>query len=65
MRRVIVRFLAITAVVGGVAFTGAGAAAADQERPVGGDNSSAPPPCGAGDIDFANGCFLGWGRFFK
>jgi uncharacterized membrane protein YhiD involved in acid resistance len=65
MRRVIVRFLAIAAVLGGVAFTGAGAAAAaDQQRPVGGDNTSAPPPCPAGDIDFANGCFLGWGRFF-
>jgi hypothetical protein len=40
------------------------AAAADQGRPVGGDNSSAPP-CGASDIDFAHGCFFGWGRFFQ
>lgn len=65
MRRVIVRFLAIAAVLGGVVFTGAGVAVANQERPVGGDNTSAPPPCGAGDLDFEHGCFLGWGRFFK
>jgi hypothetical protein len=64
MRRVIIRFLAAAAVLGGVVFTGAGVAAADQGRPVGGDNSSAPP-CGAGDIDFAHGCFFGWGRTFS
>jgi hypothetical protein len=64
VRGVIVRVLAVTAVLGGVVFTGAGVAAADQGRPVGGDNSSAPP-CGASDIDIAHGCFLGWGRFFQ
>jgi hypothetical protein len=64
MRGVIGRFLVIVAVLGGVVVTGAGVAAADQGRPVGGDNSSAPP-CGTSDIDFAYGCFLGWGWFFK
>jgi hypothetical protein len=64
VRRVIVRSLAITAVLGGVAFAGAGVAAAEQARPVGGDNPSAQP-CPAGDLDFEHGCFLGWGRFFK
>jgi hypothetical protein len=64
VRRVIIRFLAIAAVLGGVIFTGVGVAVADQERPVGGDNSSAPS-CGPSDIDFAYGCFLGWGWFFK
>ena len=64
VRRVIIRFLAIAAVLGGVVVTGTGVAAADQGRPVGGDNSSAPV-CGASDIDFAYGCFLGWGWFFK
>jgi hypothetical protein len=64
VRGVIIRLLAIAAVLGGVVFTGAGVAAADQGRPVGGDNSSAPA-CGPSDLDFTNGCFLGWGRFFK
>lgn len=66
MRRGTIRALAITAVLGGVIFTGAGVAAADAMRPTGGDNpSSAEPACGASDIDFTYGCFLGWGRFFK
>jgi hypothetical protein len=64
VRGVIVRFLVIVAVLGGVVFAGAGVAVADQGRSVGGDNSSAPP-CGASDIDFAQGCFFGWGRFFQ
>ncbi|MGH3695679.1 MAG: hypothetical protein ACRDRX_17100 [Pseudonocardiaceae bacterium] len=50
--------------ISGIILTDAGVAAADQERPAGGDNSSTQPSCGAGDIDFAQGCFLGWGRFF-
>lgn len=72
MRRVIIRSLATTAVFGGIILTGAGAAAADPVaaadpgRPVGGGNSSsAEPTCGTSDIDLAQGCFLGWGRFFK
>ena len=64
VRGVVVRLLAIAAVLGGVMVTGAGVAAADQQRPVGGDNLSAPP-CGTADLDFARGCFLGWGPFFK
>jgi hypothetical protein len=64
VRGVIVRFLVIVAVLGGVASAGAGVAAADQGRPVGGDDSSAPP-CGTSDIDFEHGCFFGWGRFFQ
>ncbi|MGH3669707.1 MAG: hypothetical protein ACRDSH_03580, partial [Pseudonocardiaceae bacterium] len=60
MRRVIVRALAIAAVLGGVAVAGAGVAAAEQARPVGGDNPSAQP-CGSGDMDFEHGCFLGMG----
>ncbi|MGH3874602.1 MAG: hypothetical protein ACRDSR_24390 [Pseudonocardiaceae bacterium] len=71
MRRVIVRFLAIAAVLAGVVSTGTGVAAADQGRqvadqgrPVGGDNFSAPP-CGTSDIDIARGCFLALGPFFK
>lgn len=66
MRGVIIRSLATTAVLGGIILTGAGVAAADPGRPAGGDNfSSGEPTCGAGDLDFENGCFLGWGRFFK
>ncbi len=66
MRRVIIGSLAATAVLGGTIFTGAGVAAADPERPTGGDNSSsAQPSCGPSDIDFEQGCFLGWGRSFK
>jgi hypothetical protein len=63
VRDFIVRFLAITAVLGGIVFPGAGVAAAAQDRPVGGDNTAAPS-CGPSDIDFAQGCFFGWGRFF-
>ena len=73
MRRVMIRSLAITTVLGGIIFTGAGAAAGDPGSSAGvptgpgnrtgGDNSSST--CGASDIDFAHGCFLGWGRFFK
>jgi hypothetical protein len=66
MRRVIIRSVATTAVLGGIILTGAGVAAADPGRPAGGDNSSsAEPACGTSDIDFEHGCFLGWGRFFK
>ncbi|MGH3831674.1 MAG: hypothetical protein ACRDRS_14705 [Pseudonocardiaceae bacterium] len=63
MQGVIVRFLAVAAVLGGVVFTGAGVAAADQSRPVGGDNFSAPS-CGNSELDFIHGCFLGFGPFF-
>ena len=63
MRRVIIRSLGITAVLSGIIIAGAGVAAADPAPPTGGDKSSAPS-CGAGDIDFAQGCFLGMGRFF-
>lgn len=63
MRGVVVRFLAATAVLGGIMFPGAGVAAASQDRPVGGDNAAAPP-CDSSNIDVAQGCFLGWGRFF-
>jgi hypothetical protein len=60
MRRVIILRLATTAVVSGIVLTGAGVAAADPGRPTGGDNSSSgEPTCGASDIDFAHGCFLG------
>jgi hypothetical protein len=66
MRRVIIRSLATTAVFGGIILTGAGVAAADPGRPVGGDNSSsAEPTCGTSNIDLEQGCFLGWGRFFQ
>lgn len=66
MRGVIIRSLATIAVLGGIAFTGAGVAAADTGRPTGGDNSSsAEPSCGASDINFAQGCFFGFGYFFK
>lgn len=64
VRRVIVRFLAVAAVLGGVVVTDAGVAAADQKRPVGGDNSSAPS-CKASDIDVDYGCLVGEGPFFK
>jgi hypothetical protein len=66
MRRVIIRSLATTAVLGGVIFTSVGVAVADQERPTGGDRSApAEPACGPSELDFTYGCFLGWGRFFK
>jgi hypothetical protein len=66
MRRIIIRCLAVNAVLGGLILTGVGVAAADQGHPGGGGNSSsAEPPCGTSDIDFSQGCFLGWGRFFK
>jgi hypothetical protein len=63
VRGVIVRFLAVAAVLVGVAVTGAGVAAADQKRPVGGDNPSAPS-CGASDINVESGCVIGEGPFF-
>lgn len=66
MRGVIIGSLAAGAVLGGLAFTGVGVAAADSGYPTGGDRSApAESTCGSGDLDFANGCFLGWGRFFK
>lgn len=66
MRRVIIRSLATITVLGGIALTGAGVAAADPGRPTGGDNSSSTAPaCGASDINFAQGCFFGFGYFFK
>jgi hypothetical protein len=64
VQRVITRALGITVVLSGIVFAGAGVAAADPTPPTGGDKSSAQPSCGAGDIDFAKGCFFGMGRFF-
>jgi hypothetical protein len=63
VRRVITRSLGITVVLSGIILAGTGVAAADPTPPTGGDKSSAQP-CGAGDLDFAQGCFLGMGRFF-
>jgi hypothetical protein len=66
MGRVGIRFVAVNAVLGGLILTGVGVASADSGYPTGGDKpSTAEPACGSGDIDFAQGCFLGWGRFFK
>jgi hypothetical protein len=62
MRRNIIRSLAITTVLGGTLFTAAGVAAADQGRPTGGDKS---PTCSPSDLEFEQGCFAGWGPFFK
>lgn len=75
MRRVIIRSLTATAVLGGIILTGAGVAAAAPGSgagvaaagpggQVGGDNSSSAT-CGASDIDLKQGCFLGVGRLFK
>jgi hypothetical protein len=66
MRRVIIPSLATTAVMSGIIITGVGVAAADQEKPTGGDQiGSVAPACGAGELDFERGCFLSWGPFFK
>jgi hypothetical protein len=66
MWQLIIRFTAATAVLGGMVFTGAGEAAADSGYPATGDpSSSAQPGCGESDINVEQGCFLGWGRFFK
>lgn len=62
MRRGIVRFVAITAVLGGAILTATGVAAADPGRPTGGDNSAT---CNPSDLEFEQGCFVGWGPFFK
>ncbi|MBV8995612.1 MAG: hypothetical protein JO287_18370 [Pseudonocardiales bacterium] len=57
--------MAITTVLGGAIFSAAGvAAAADQGRPTGGDNSSAQA-CDSADRYSDPGCMLGWGPFFK
>jgi hypothetical protein len=64
VQRVIIRSLGITVVLSGIIIAGAGVAAAEPAPQTGGDKSSAQPSCGAGDIDFAQGCFLGMGRFF-
>jgi hypothetical protein len=66
MRRVIIRFLASTAVLGGIILNGAGVAAADPERPAaGGTSASAEPTCGTSNFDLDQGCILGWGRLFR
>lgn len=66
MSRVIIRFVAVSAALGGLILTGVGVATADSGYSTGGDKpASAEPVCGSGDLDFANGCFLGWGRFFS
>jgi hypothetical protein len=63
VRGFIVRFLAIAAVLGGIVFPGAGVAAAAADRPVGGDKATTPS-CDPANVDLANGCFFGVGRFF-
>ncbi len=63
MRRVIIRSLAATAVVGGVILTGAGVAAADTGvgsgtgRPTGGTGAD-QPTCASDSIDLSPDCFL-------
>lgn len=65
MRRVIIRSLATTAVLGGVILTGAGVAAADTGRPTGGTGPD-QPTCAPGNIDLSQNCLLapGGGRLF-
>ncbi|HYZ37209.1 MAG TPA: hypothetical protein VE673_10900 [Pseudonocardiaceae bacterium] len=41
------------------------AAAADQQRPTGGDNPSARSTCNSSDRYSDLGCMLGWAPFFK
>jgi hypothetical protein len=66
MRRSIIRSVALTVVFTGTVLATAGvAAAADQGRPTGGDNSSAQASCSSSDRYSDPGCMLGWEPFFK
>jgi hypothetical protein len=66
MRRVIIRSVAIITLLGGTILAAAGVAgAADQQRPTGGDNSSAQASCSPSERYSDLGCMLNWGPFFR
>jgi hypothetical protein len=66
MRRSIIRSVTIITVLSGTILAAAGmAAAADQQRPTGGDDPSARSSCNSSDRYSDPGCMLGWGPLFK